>query len=181
VGRGALTRTTLALFALAPATLGAQSLEVAPFVGYRIGDVVSAPTAGIVLDVPLWPGFQVEGLFSHQPNGSHAAVDHWQAGALQEYGTGAARPFLTGVLGLTRFATGGDQEFRFATGAGGGVKLFPSRHAGIRLDGRVFATFLDAETIGGVCGGRGCIVGLHLDIAWQLEFTAAMIVRFGPG
>jgi hypothetical protein len=179
VARGALTGCTLALALFVPATLFAQPIELTPFIGYQIGDIESAPTVGVILDVPLWPGFQIEGLFSHQPHGSIAAIDHWQGGALQEFSGGAARPFLTGMLGLTRYAFEGESEFRFTTGAGGGVKLFPVSHVGARFDGRVFATFLDAYTVGGICGPRGCLVGLHLDVAWQIEFTAAMIIRFG--
>ncbi len=110
----------------------------------------------------------------------HGAVDHWQGGVLQEYFGGAVRPFLTGVLGVTRYAIEGDSEYRFTTGAGGGVKLFPARRFGVRLDGRLFATFLDATTTSGVCGGSGCLLGVHLDVAWQFEVTAALVVRIGP-
>ena len=55
------------------------------------------------------------------------------------------RPFLTGMLGLTRYAVGGDSEIRFTLSAGGGVKLFPTRHIGVRLDGRVYTTFVEAD------------------------------------
>ena len=157
----------------------AQTVEVAPFTGYRFGggffelvtgqpvDLDGAPSLGAVLDVPLPNGFQFEGLFTHQhahvlvPSSSfrpaipwQITVDHWQAGGLQEYGRGRLVPFLTGTLGLTRFASTNDSEIRFTAGAGGGVKVFPSRHVGVRLDGRVFATFLDADARLTVCSSR---------------------------
>jgi hypothetical protein len=41
----------------------------------------------------------------------------------------------------------------------------------------VFATFLDAAGTGIACGGRGCLIALHLDVAWQAEFTAGLVVK----
>ena len=183
----------------------AQGLEVAPFAGYRFGgdffelvtgqslDLDGAPSLGLTVNIPLHNGLQFEGLFTHQeayvvvPAGpfgpsmrSRITVEHWQGGGLQEYDFGRVRPFLTGALGLTRFAAPGDNEIRFAVSAGGGVKLFLSRHVGVRLDGRVFATFVDMETRFGVCGPRGCALSFYADVLWQADFTAALVFRF-PG
>jgi hypothetical protein len=199
-GATVLAATVLGVFA---APLSAQTIEVAPFGGFRFGsalvdpingravDVDGAPAVGLIVDVPLASGMQFEGAFSHQraslsvADGSlgpsstmHVSVDHWQAGGLQEFGEWPrARPFLTGVLGLTRYGVGGDNEIRFTTGAGGGVKLVPVPHVGVRLEGRVFATFVDAAGTGLACGSRGCLVALHLDVAWQAEFTAGLIIK----
>ncbi len=201
-----LIGTALACLLFAPTLLHAQSIEVSPFIGTRVGSdvfdvtfptvhvstVEHAPAVGVTLNVPIGDGRHIEGEFSHEPISVVAfpdptgaathfqgAIDHWQAGELQEYFDGPARPFLTGVVGLTRFAIAGDAEYRFSVGAGGGVKLFPSSRLGVRLDGRLFAMFLDASTHGGVCGGNGCLLGLNLDVEWQLEFTAAVVVRLG--
>jgi hypothetical protein len=185
------------------AVASAQHVEIAPFVGYRFGggffevvtgspvDLDGALSLGVVLDVPLSNGVQIEGLFTHQhahvlvpARGSRPAaswpisVDHWQAGALQEYGRGRLRPFLAGTVGLTRFAAADDSEIRFTAGAGGGVKVFPSRHVGVRLDGRVYATFLDADARFGVCSSGGCFVSFYADVLWQADFTAGIIFRF---
>lgn len=189
------------------APLRAQPIEVTPFGGFRFGsalvdvntsrplDVDGAPAVGVTVDVPLASGMQIEGAFSHQKTTVFApgdaftpasrwnvTVDHWQAGGLQEFGVWPrARPFLTGIFGLTRYATGGDNEIRFTTGAGGGVKLFPVANVGVRLDGRVFATFIDADGTGIACGGRGCFVALHVNVAWQAEFTAGLVVKLHHG
>ena len=133
---------------------------------------------------------QFEALFTHQhanvsvplfPSGPSVrwkmTVDHWQAGGLQEFDIGPVRPFLTGTLGLTRYATSGDSEIRFAVAAGGGVKLFPSEHVGFRLNTQLFATFVDADTQVFACTGI-CLVRFHAIVVWQLEFTAGLIVRF---
>jgi hypothetical protein len=192
----------LAILLTHGSTLCAQSVEVSPFVGYLFGNdlfeafvgplnVDGAASLGVVVDVPLYPGFQIEALYSHQqidaitglgfdprPASLRIAVDHFQAGGLQEYGDGRVRPFLTGTMGLTHFAIEADHELRFTLGAGGGVKLFPVSHVGVRLDGRVFATFIDAGRSTIACGGNGtCLVGLNLNIAWQAVFTAAVVVK----
>ncbi len=183
-------------------SLHAQGVEFGPFGGYRFGgdffeliteqpvDLDGAPAFGVVFDVPLSNGLQVEGFFTHQdahvsvparPFGPatrwHVTVDHWQAGGLQEFGGGRARPFLTGSLGLTRYAAEGDSEIRFAFGAGGGVKLFPLSHVGVRLDGRVFGTFVDGDGSLIFCSPGFCLASLDFDVIWQAEFTAGIIVR----
>ncbi len=181
----------------------AQGFEITPFGGYRFGndlfetalgdpvDAEGAPAVGFAVNVPLGgEGSQFEGLFTHQQidvlvpslsgtlRVSHASVEHWQAGGLQEFdvGYGHVRPFLTGTLGLTRYAAA-DSEFRFSVGAGGGVKLFPSPHFGVRLDGRVYATFIDAHGTAVACAGGRCFVGLNLNVAWQAEFTTGLVFK----
>jgi hypothetical protein len=186
------------------AVVSAQPVEVALFAGYRFGggffelmtgqpvDLDGAPSLGVSLDVPLSNGVQLEGLFTHQhahvlipargfrPAARWAiSVDHWQGGGLQEFGRARVRPFLTGTLGLTRFAAADDSEIRFTVGAGGGVKVFPSRHVGVRLDGRVFATFVDVDARFGACTIDGvCFLSFNTDVLWQADFTAGVVFRF---
>ena len=184
-------------------TVRAQGVELTPFGGYRFGgdffeimtaqpvDLDGAPALGFVLDVPLSNGLSFEGLFTHQtadvlvPTGQpglptvwRITVEHWQGGGLQELGDGSVRPFLTGMLGLTRFAAEADNEIRFTVGAGGGVKLFPVSHVGVRLDSRVFATFVDADGSTVACFPGTCLLALHVNIVWQAEFTAGIVVKF---
>jgi hypothetical protein len=200
----AVCATALVTCLLASATnASAQDFEITPFGGYGFGgdffelltqqalDVDGAPTVGVAVDVPLSRGRQFEALFTHQsahvsvpafPSGPpvrwQMTVEHWQAGGLQEFDTGRVRPFLTGTLGLTRYSTGGDNEMRFALGAGGGVKLFPANLVGLRLNGRLFATFVDADAQVLACSPGICFVGFHAELVWQLEFTAGLIIRF---
>ena len=181
--------------------LAGQGIEIAPLGGYRIGgdlfeiaaarplDNDGAPALGVVVDVPLHEGMQLEASFSHQqldvlgpfqplqpPSTWRISVDQWQVGGLQEYGGAKVRPFATGLVGLTRYAMEADSEVRFMVSAGGGVKIFPVPHLGVRLDGRVFATFLDASASTVLCSG-GCVARLHVSVAWQAEFTAGLVVR----
>jgi hypothetical protein len=198
-----LTIAALLLARVQP--VSAQGIEVAPVAGYRFGgdffeilagrpvDADGAPALGVAFDVPLSNGYQIEGLFTHQqtdivtavqPVGSpvlrRMSVDHWQGGGLQEFDIGRpqVRPFLTGSLGLTHFAGADDSEVRFSLAAGGGVKLFPSPHLGVRLDGRVYATFVDVDTRAIACTVGTCFVGLNLNVVWQAEFTTGLVFKF---
>jgi hypothetical protein len=197
----------LVIALLGPASsASAQSFEVSPFYGYRFGgsfvelytaqpfDLDGAPATGVAFDVRLYDDdtFQIEGLFTHQaadvllaagPDRPatrwRVSADHWLAGGLQEFSSaGRVRAFTTGMAGLTRYAAQGDSEYRFTVSAGVGVKMFPARRVGIRLDGRVLTTFIDGGGNAVACTPGVCLVGLHVDIAWQAEFTAGMIVRF---
>ncbi len=197
--------TAICLVILSSAsTVCAQGIEVSPFYGYRFGgtffelytaqpfDFDGAPASGVALDVPVYDeGLYFEGLFTHQaatvlapPGPGRPAIpwrvsaDHWLAGGLQEFSGGRVRGFTIGMLGLTRYAAEGDSEFRFTVSTGGGVKLLPASRVGVRLDGRVFATFLDGGGNAVACTPGVCLVGLHVSVAWQAEFTAGVIVRF---
>jgi hypothetical protein len=177
------------------------ALEIAPFGGYRFGgdffelitgqrvDLDGAPVWGVSADIPLaHQGLSFEGLFTHQhanltvaspgiplPRRWHITVEHWQAGALQEIDGGRARPFIDAMAGLTRYSGEGDNEFRFAASLGAGVKLLPSQRFGIRMESRVFATFVDAA--GALACAGGCFLALSADVVWQWEFSAGLIVR----
>lgn len=187
-----------------PASSHGQALEVAPFIGYRFGggffervtgqpvDLDGAPAVGATVGVRVGDGLFVEGLFTHQsarvtvPGGpfspplpSRITVDHWQGGGFQEFGhSSRVRPFAGGSLGLTHYGDGTGDETRFTVGGGGGVKLMPSRHLGVRLDGRVFATFAYVDAQVRDCGPGLCLSRIYADIVWQAEFSAGLVVAF---
>ena len=190
------------LLAGSASPLLAQRVEVMPFGGYRFGgdffelatgqrlDEDGAPAAGLVVNVPLHDGIQFEALATHQsaqvrvpasafapPTRMRTTVDTVQVGGLQEFSGGPIRPFVTGVAGLTRYAADDDSEIRLTVGVGGGVKLFPLSHLGLRLDSRVYTTFVDANTTFLACAG-GCAAALRVSMVWQAEFTAGVVVRF---
>ncbi len=190
------------LLVAAPSSLAAQTVEVAPFGGYRFGgdlyevytgtplDIDGEPALGGLFDVFLEPGLSVTFLYAHQQADIEAetrpgltvvyptlSVDHWHLGGTQAFGSGKVQPLLTGTLGLTRFGSAGDSEIRFSMAAGGGVKLMPTRHLGVRLDGRVYAVIADAATLG-VCSPGRCLIGVDASIVWQAEFTAGLVFSF---
>jgi hypothetical protein len=194
----------LVLLAGVPLPAAAQTVELAPVGGYRFGggffervtqqqvDVDGAPSVGVVVDVALRDGLFVEALVTHQeahvtvPQSAFGpqtrwqiVVDHYQAGGLQEFfDRRRTRPFLTGLLGLTRYAADGDNEFRFSASAGGGIKLMPIPRFGIRLDGRVFSTIVEAEGRAIACSPGICLAAFDANFVWQAEFTVGVVVGF---
>lgn len=203
-----MKRPALAAFAVLflchlPSALSAQTVEVIPLAGYRFGsdlfedaagapvDLDGAPVVGGAVNVEMGDGLWFEALFTHQE--AHVdvpvarfgplvrrsvAVDHWLAGGRQDFGNGRVLPFVTGLVGLTHYRADGDDEIRFAVGAGGGVKLALARRLGLRFDSRVFSTFVDAEAHSGICAPGACVLGLRVNVAWQFEFTADAVVVF---
>jgi len=195
---------TAILVAASPVAV-AQGVEVTPFAGFRAGsgffalptgrpvDQDIAPSIGVLLNVLFGSrteGVMVEGVFSRQqiqfdirtspldpPAIVRAQVDHVQVGGIHELEDGRVRPFLSGLLGLSRYAAPGDSEVRFSVGGGAGVKLFATSHLGLRLDGRVYVTFVDLGA-SGVCGGNGCLIHFSASPVWQGDFTAGLIVAF---
>jgi hypothetical protein len=179
---------------LASASLAsAQAVEVSPIAGTRAGgdlfevaagralDVDFAPVIGGALNVDLGEGLAFEGISSHQwakEAGVRLSVDHYLAGGRQEFGTGRARPFLSGLLGLTRYAANGDGEIRFTLAAGGGLKVAMQRHLAVRLDSRVSTTFVDAEARAVACSPGMCLVAGNAALVWQMEFSGGLIFIF---
>lgn len=201
---GRLAAIALTSLFLLPPWAAAQGVEVTPIAGYGFGggfvEVLSgtpidrdgASTFGGSMDVPIGSeGLFLELVYTHQqaffdvftpagpPSQLRASVDYLHAGGLQEFDirSRVARPFLTGTVGVTRFAGGGDAELRFSVAAGGGVKFFANRHVGARLEGRVFATVEDGDASTVICAG-GCFVRLHLSMVWQAALTSGLVLAF---
>lgn len=197
-----LIASSAIVIVMLPGPAGAQTVSVSPAVGYRFGgdlyeeltatqlDLDGAPSVGVVLDVFTGRDVAVTFLYSHQeavvdvpratgpPARTVIAVDHWHGGSTQDFDYGRVRPFVDGSLGLTRFYGGGDSETRFSLGGGGGVKLLATRNLGVRLDGRVYAVFVDGDDSTTICSPGVCIIGLHLRVLWQADFTAGVVVSF---
>ena len=171
----------------------AQAVEVSPIAGVRLGgdlfevaagrplDVDAAPVVGGTLNVDMGEGLSFEGIYTHQwtnEAGLHLTVDQWLAGGRQEFGIGRARPFLSGLFGLTRYAANGDGELRFTLAAGGGLKVAVQRHLGLRLDSRVSTTFIDAEARTIACGTGTCLAVGNVALAWQIELSGGLVIIF---
>lgn len=188
----------------APGNITRENVEIIPFAGFRTGGGLSGDVGGVsrdfgiggsasyggVIDFNLHQGnFKIEGLYSRQtteidsagllvPNGLHLHVEHMQAGLLQETGSERGRFYISVLLGATRFDPEGfDAATKFSASIGGGLKLFPSPHLGLRLDARAYLTFVNGD-VGGVCANGTCIFvysGSHL---WQGDFTAGLVLAF---
>jgi hypothetical protein len=187
-----------------PVPLLAQTVEITPFGGYRIGGSIGevggravvdddgGPSIGVVVDVVFGSnteGLRVEGVFSRERTRlklrggafdpvtyADVEVDQILVGGIQELSDGRARPFLSGLVGLTRYAAPGDTEVRFAVGMGTGVKLFATRNIGLRLDARGYMTIVSTSGAA-VCSG-GCVIAFSVSPAFQGDLTAGLVLAF---
>ena len=201
--RFVLTALVVTLVSPSPMPASGQTIEVVPLAGYRFNndlfefaanrplDEDGAPVVGAAFSVDMHDGLWFEALFTRQradvpaPDTASGAtvrsrvvVDQWVAGGRQEFGVGRARPFLSGLLGLTRYGADGDNEVRFTIGTGGGVKVPVQRRIGLRFDSRVFATFVDFDARASACAPGICLVNVDANIVWQMEFTADVVIVF---
>ena len=190
----------LAVRGAAPAS--AQTVEVAPFAGYRFGgdlfelatnhpqDLDGAPVFGGAVSVEMANGLWFEALFTHQ----QADVDIRRR-AVQSAAFEPGRSSITGWPAAVRTSvravrgrsspgswgsptTGPTATTRSGSrSAAAGASSSPlARHLGLRLDGRVFTTFVDVDAAAACAGG--CIVGLNVNVVWQAEFTAGLVLVF---
>jgi outer membrane protein W len=101
----------------------------------------------------------------------------------------AVRPYVLGGLGATQYGklslTAGDTtrdlggETQFSTTWGAGVKLFPGRTFGIRLEGRWTPTYIKSDSEGWWCDPYwGCYVVADAQYANQFELSGGITLRF---
>lgn len=148
------------------------------------------PAAGLILGFPLGSGRTFEVVWSHQWVTVPAAYGEGEAldlgldtvgvGGTYEWGSGAARPFVSGTVGLTLLTPGSagyDSELLLSATLGGGVKLPISKRAAIRLEGRGVAMIATGGAAG-VCGPNGCALAFAGAGLGQLELTAGLAFAF---
>jgi len=85
---------------------------------------------------------QFHGDFSHEP-----LVDDWPAWA---------KPFVLASVGGTHLSSASINFTRFSFGIGGGIRLYASRHLGLKIQAEWVPVLADPQ-VAFVCGG-GCIV-----------------------
>ena len=124
-----------------------------------------------------------QGLFVNDPL-IDLDVEYFQFGGTYLFDGGNVRPFIALTLGVTHFdpqpAEFGSENF-FSTSFGGGVQLNATKSFGVRIEGRVFTTFLDndstifCESIG---GAGACLIQVDSTILTQWEARAGLVFRF---
>jgi hypothetical protein len=181
-----------------------ENVEIMPFIGYRTGgslngqveDTVRAfgikgsTSYGGVIDVNLHQSnLKLEALYSRQttdiegagvlvPNGLDISVEYLQGGISQESGSERGRFYISALVGATRFDPRGyDSVTKFSGSLGGGLKLFPTPHVGLRFDARAFLTFVNGDA-GGICLNGTCFLSWSGSHLWQGDFTAGLILAF---
>jgi hypothetical protein len=113
-------------------------------------------------------------------------VEYFQFGGtylFDDYGDDT-RPFVALTAGVTHFGptlAGVDSESFFSGSIGGGVQLLQTHRVGVRLEARVFATFVDTDGAifcrSGPQAG-GCAISIHGTALYQFEASAGVVFRF---
>jgi opacity protein-like surface antigen len=97
----------------------------------------------------------------------------------------AVRPYVLGGLGATQYGSldtalgqvGG--ETQFSTTWAAGLKMFPSKNFGIRLEGRWTPTYIKTDPEGYWCDPYwGCYTVGDAEYANQFELSGGIILRF---
>ena len=114
------------------------------------------PRQRIILD-------QFHGDFSHEP-----IVEDWPWWA---------KPFVLASVGATHFSSASNVNFtRFSFGIGGGIRFYPTRHFGFKIQGEWVPVYVDPQ-VAFICGG-GCIVHAGGTLSSQGEIFVAPFLRF---
>lgn len=176
-------------------------VQLAPFAAYQSGGSFYSPVYaegygldgglawGGTVDVTIDGHWGIEGLFSKQDTelvsdsglGPAFAVslERLMIGIQEEKGEERLRYFGTLLLGATRFSprfAGYDSTTKFTGALGLGIKTFFTRNVGLRLEGRVFYTVVEAEG-GAICAGA-CLVTFSSSGLWQTDIGGGLIVAF---
>jgi hypothetical protein len=181
-------------------------VEISPFSGIQFGGgILSRPgqleiepdlAYGVIVDVRVRPDATLQMLYGRQDTAlefvsndplfprrvrAGLAVEYYHLGGAVEFGEGRLRPYFALTVGATRFDPKVEDvgsEWRFSIGSGLGVKTFLSPRFGLRVEGRVWPTFL--QTSGGfLCSLPGaCLVSVEADFLTQGSATAGFFVAF---
>ena len=176
--------------------------ELTPFAGYQSGEEFSDQTTGVrlklestqsvglILDMTVAPDTQFEIYYSKAesslspegggPVSTDIKVEYLHLGAIYAFNRGRVRPFFGGTAGATRLtpdAPGLNNDTNFSVGLAGGVKLFLTKHVGLRLEARVFATQVDSDSAA-FCTNGSCRIFYDGDFLWQYTANAGIVIGF---
>jgi hypothetical protein len=114
------------------------------------------PRQRVILD-------QFHGDFSHEP-----LIEDWASWA---------RPFVLASIGATHVSNSMNVSFtRFSFGIGGGIRFYPSRHLGFKIQAEWVPIFVDPN-VAFICGSA-CIVHAGGSASSQGEVFVGPILRF---
>ncbi len=182
--------------------------EITPFAAYRIGgqfdenngsgqlELNESAAQGIMLDVRVNPNGQWELLYAHQETEVDTQgifvndpqfdldVEYFHLGGTYLFDGDNTRPFVVVTLGLSHFdpqLAGLDSESYFSMSIGGGLQLNASKRFGVRLEGRLFTTFVDTDSnifCSSVGGAGTCLIQVDGSTVTQWEARAGLVFRF---
>lgn len=201
---------SLALAAVAAAgeTGSAARWELTPLAGYTLGGEIDDETTdealefddaghlGLILNLRAdydtqWEVFYTRrsteldagGLLQNEPV-LDLDVHYLHAGGTAMFDAPLGRSFVAASLGVTRLDPdpgGLEADSFFSFSLGGGLKLWPERPVGLRLEARVLGTVLGGdEDI--LCrtspDDNFCFLRVDGDILWQWQLSVGTVFRF---
>ena len=88
-----------------------------------------------------------------------------------------ARPFVLLSVGATHVSNSAELHFtRFSFGIGGGVRFYPTRHLGFKIQAEWLPIFVNPQ-VAFVCGS-GCIIHVGSSVSSQGEVVVGPVLRF---
>lgn len=142
------------------------------------------------LEVEVAEGWRFAALYSRQETAIHPppgffrafdlAVERYLAGVQEEKEAGPFWWFGTALVGATRFIPQAPQlgsDTRFTAALEIGLKYFPTRRLGLRVQARGFYTVVDAEG-GALCLNGACVFAFSGSGLWQGEVSGGLVLGF---
>ena len=182
--------------------------EITPFVGYRFGghfededsgaefDLGESDAWGLTFNVLANPNGQWEVLYAHHgtelsTQGLFANdpfidldIEYLQIGGTYLFDGNNTRPFIALTLGVSQFDPEppefGTETF-FSASFAGGLHINANKRFGVRLEGRVFTTFVDSSSnifCSSIGGAGACLIQIDGTIVTQWEGRVGLVFRF---
>ena len=178
----------------------AQSLQITGFGGWDFGGSVrdtvfdesrsfqAALAYGGAVSFPITESWRFELLYSRQETELEGGlsspfdvtIERYMGGFQEEKGDDRLRWFGTVWFGATRFVpglAGYDSKTKFGAAVGLGVKTFPAKNVGLRLEARGFYTLVKGEG-GAFCANGTCLFAFSGTGLWQGDVSAGLILAF---
>ncbi len=182
--------------------------EITPSVGYSTGgsfdesggsgriEINDATARGLVFNVLANPNGQYELLYSRLSADADTTgfltgdptididIEHLHLGGTYLFDGRDTRPFVALTLGVSRYDPGlteSRSERFFSASLGAGVQLNATRRLGMRIEARVFATFVDDDSdlfCRSDAGGGACLVQFDASTVTQWQARAGLVFRF---
>lgn len=186
------------------------SFEITPYGAYSFGgtfndsdsgasaSIRDSATAGLILNFRESANTQWEVLYSMQRTRADVTglvsatspvdidVHYLQAGGTYQGDGDNVRPYLALTAGAAFYdvkTDGFDNDTFFSFSIGPGLQIRPNDRLGIRLEARVFGTFVKSGSTlfcgsnpGG--GAAGCAFAVSGEVLWQLQTMAGVVFRF---
>ena len=182
--------------------------EISPYVAYRMGgsfDEENGPgrvalndsgAEGILFNFAANANGQYELLYGRQRTDAVTSgffvndptididVETLQFGGTYLFDGDSMRPFIALTLGATQFdpsfADLGSESF-FSASFGGGLQIRARERLGVRLEARVFTTFVDDDSTifcSSNNGAGACLINIESRTLSQWEARAGLVFRF---